>query len=131
MRLALSVQYATFLGLAIVTCGCSERSNTVQVQGQVIYRGEPLDSAGITFYPQKDRPVTGVVSQGAYAVDLAPGDYDVTITVGSEIPPGFKEGDTVPPPKVALPDEYTLRAKSTLKATVAAGQSEPIDFDLK
>ncbi len=60
-----------------------------------------------------------------------PGDYTATIVVGIEYPKGFKEGDPIPPPKVVLPDEYTTRAKSTLKVTVKVGQNEPIDFDLK
>jgi hypothetical protein len=47
------------------------------------------------------------------------------------LPPNFKEGDRVPPPKLIIPDQYSSRAKSTLKATVSPGQSEPINFDLK
>jgi hypothetical protein len=53
------------------------------------------------------------------------------VTVGAELPPGFKEGDLMPPPKVALPPEYTTLAKSTLQATVTPNQSEPIDFALE
>ena len=71
------------------------------------------------------------VSKGDYAVELAPGDYTTTIDLASEFPPGFKEGDPQPKPKYVLPDEYTTRAKSTLKTTVKAGDDQPIDFDLK
>jgi hypothetical protein len=77
------------------------------------------------------RPITAPSPHGEYSTELTPGDYVATVTVGIEYPPGFKEGDPIPKPKIALPDEYTSRVKSTLKATVKEGQTEPIDFDLK
>ena len=60
-----------------------------------------------------------------------PGEYTVTVAVGIEYPKGFKEGDPVPAVKIVLPDQYTSRAKSTLKAMVNKGQNAPIDFELK
>jgi hypothetical protein len=117
--------------LLISAHGCMKSSDGVPVRGHVSYRGDPLASAGITFFPANGRPVTAAVTQGDYAIEVVPGDYTVVVNVGSELPPGYKEGDPVQPPKVVLPDEYSERAKSTLKASVKAGQSEPIDFNLK
>jgi hypothetical protein len=71
------------------------------------------------------------VVQGEYETALTPGEYVAVVDVGAELPPGFKEGDPVPPPKVVLPQQYTVRMKSPLKATVAADQKVPINFDLK
>jgi hypothetical protein len=59
------------------------------------------------------------------------GEYVVVIMIGATTPEGYKEGDPLPPPKITLPDQYTVRAKSSLKANVAAGQSEPVNFELK
>ena len=111
--------------------GCKKPGNKAPVHGRIQYRGEPLASAGITFFPQKGRSVTATAPHGDYATELTPGDYTVVVAVGNELPQGFKEGDPVPPPKVVLPEEYTERAKSTLKASVTLGQDQPIDFDLK
>jgi hypothetical protein len=117
--------------LLIGAVGCGKSTDVQTVHGHVSYHGAPLAAAGITFFPSNGRPVTVLATNGEYTAELAPGAYTVTISVGPEIPPGFKEGDLVPPPKIALPPEYSVRAKSTLTATVAADQSEPINFDLK
>jgi hypothetical protein len=111
--------------------GCKKPGNTAAVHGRIQYRGEPLANAGITFFPQKGRPVTATAPQGDYSTELTPGEYTVVVAVGYELPKGFKEGDPVPPPKIVLPEEYTERTKSTLKASVKLGQDQPIDFDLK
>jgi hypothetical protein len=121
-----------FFLLVLNAAGCSKSSNTVSVSGHVAYRSEPINSGTVTFFPVAGRPVSAAISGGDYKADLAPGDYTVTVSLAPELPPGYKEGDPPPPPpKVVLPDTYTARAKSTLSAKVAAGQSEPIDFDLK
>ncbi len=111
--------------------GCKKSTGGVRVHGHISYGGQPLAASSVTFFPAVGRPMTATAPQGEYDAELMPGDYTAVVAVGIEYPPGFKEGDPVPAPKVVLPDEYTTRAKSTLKATVKQGQSEPIDFDLK
>lgn len=128
-------RYATrwCLALATVFCiGCAARSELLEVTGAVSYNNQPLTNAAITFFPTQGRPVTAPLdADGDYAIELAPGDYQVTITVGANVPPGFKEGDVLPPPPVVLPDRFTVRARTELNATVSEDQSEPINFDLK
>jgi hypothetical protein len=119
------------LMLAIGALGCKKSSGAVPVHGRVSFRGEPLENASVTFFPKTGRPVGTAILHGEYKAELTPNEYTVALDVAPEFPKGFKEGDPIPPPKVVLPEEYTSRAKSTLKATVKSGQSEPIDFDLK
>jgi hypothetical protein len=117
--------------LTVHVTGCKKPSGTIRVHGRLSYQTQPLDSAAITFFPATGRPTNAPAPHGEYATELAPGDYTVVVEVGTPYPPGFKEGDPIPPPKFVLPDEYTTRARSTLKATVKAGEDKPIDFDLK
>jgi hypothetical protein len=111
--------------------GCQKSNGTVAVRGHVNYKGAPLSSGALTFYPTTGRTTGAAISGGNYTSELMPGDYTVTVSVAQELPPGFKETDTPPPIKFVLPETYTNRAKSTLKASVQRAQSEPIDFDLK
>jgi hypothetical protein len=125
--------FSCIVGAVVLTSGgCRESSNTVSVHGSVTYRGKALTNAALMFFPATGRPTSVVISSdGNYSAELPPGDYVVTVNVGADLPPGYKEGDPLPPPKFILPDEYTSRAKSTLQATVAADQSAPIDFELE
>src|SRR5687767_11509641 len=114
------------------TAGCGESSNEVSVEGKVTYRGEPLDKGSVMFFPSTGRPAAAALSEGGeYSLELLPGLYTVTVNVGPDLPPGFREGDPVPPPKIVLPPEYTSLVRSRLTATVSDDSDEPIDFDLK
>jgi hypothetical protein len=116
---------------ALFLAGCGESSNKVSIAGHVTYQGQPLANGSIAFYPAAGRPViAGLSVDGAYSTELDPGDYTVTVDTASQLPPGFHEGDPVPPPKLVLPPEYTTRAKSKLTASVKEGQTEPINFAL-
>jgi hypothetical protein len=129
-KLALSLMWGGSLALLLVI-GCGKKSDTVSIGGRVSYRGQPLSDAAVTFYPTAGRPVSAPVSdQGEYEIELLPGDYTVTVNVGAEIPPGYKEGDPLPPPKVELPPQYTTMAQTKLTATVSES-GQQIDFELK
>src|SRR5262245_3334162 len=115
--------------VAMCTTGCGSSTNTVKVRGHAAYRGESLTNGTVTFFPASGRPMIAPLSEeGDYTAELAPGEYEVVMMIGTKPPEGYKEGDPLPPPKITLPDEYTIRAKSKLKASVAPGQSEAIDF---
>jgi hypothetical protein len=97
----------------------------------VTYQGQPISKAAITFFPTTGRPTTvPAADDGTYEASLVPGDYTVTVNVSVDLPPGFKEGDPYPKPKIVLPPQYTIQAKSPLTAKVSEDQSEPIDFAL-
>ena len=123
-----------FLALTLLlsgASGCKKPSGTESVHGTVSYRGEPLATAVVNFYPPTGRAIPASVTNGEYGAELAPGEYLAAIDLGVQLPAGFKEGDPIPPPKIVLPPEYTECAKSTLKASVKPGQVEPINFELK
>jgi hypothetical protein len=126
-----SVALFGLLLLLICAPGCGKSSGKVSVHGHVTYRGAPLESASLTFFPAKGRPEATTVSNGEYSVDLMPGEYSAIVMIGVDLPKGYKEGDPIPPQKIVLPEIYTSSAKSPLKATVTAGKNEPIDFELK
>ncbi len=130
-RLTAACHVATAL-LAICASGCGRTaSDTVAVHGHVSYRGEPLANGLVAFFPIHGRPVFAPISEsGDYRLDVEPGNYTVTVRISERLPPGFKEGDPLPPPKIVLPPEYTTQAKSKLHAAVSEDQSEPIDFAL-
>ncbi len=117
--------------IGLTAGGCAKSSDLRHVHGVIKYRNEPVSNASITFFPSTGRAVTAAVPEGEYNVELAPGDFTVTISVGVQLPKGFKEGDPIPAPKYVLSDEYTSRTKSKLKANVGQNQSDPINFDLK
>jgi hypothetical protein len=124
--------YPCLLSAFVLLCGCGKGSERVFVGGTVAYGDKPLPTAALTFYPNSGRPVTAPVSdQGQYQTELLPGEYVVTVNLSTQLPPGFKEGDPLPPPPIVLPQKYTNKATSTLTATVVPGQSEPIDFALE
>src|SRR6185436_4150704 len=114
----LRLHWLIMLLATISVAGCTKPSGTVAVNGHVSFRGESLTKAGLTFFPTTGRPVSVPVADGQYATNLLPGDYIVVATMGIDVPAGWKEGDPLPPPKITLPEEYTSRVKSTLKATV-------------
>jgi hypothetical protein len=117
--------------LIISATSCKKSDAGERIIGHVTYQKAPLTDAAVIFYPEAGRNSVGPLdSEGGYSISLAPGDYAVTVAISTGTPPGWKEGDPAPKPKIILPPEYTTRANSTLKASVKPGQSEPINFDL-
>ena len=119
--------------LLAVAAGCGEKkSDAVSVSGRVSYQNKPMTSSALTFFPASGRPIAAtVLSNGTYSSELPPGEYRVTIDVGRNFPPGWKEGDPEPPPPIALPAKYSSRLNTPLKATVTAeSDSQTIEFAL-
>ena len=113
--------------------GCRKSSGAVPVQGHVSFQGQPLENATLTFFPASGRPVDAAISNGEYATRLVPGDYTSVVSIAVKMPPGYgrTHWNQLPPQKFLLPEEYTVRKKSKLKAAVIAKQNEPINFELK
>jgi len=111
--------------------GCGRALNDVPVKGRVSYQGQPIAHGALMFFPPHGRAVVAPTNEaGEYVVQLAPGQYDVTVNASVQLPAGWKEGDPVPPQETVLPTLYTTRVKTPLKATVAASGTQSIDFVL-
>ena len=118
----------SILALAV---GCGGESNVTSLSGRVLYEGEPLSNASLMFYPAEGRPVIAPLSDGDYSLQLPPGEYRVTLNLGAELPPGWKEGDPVPPTTRKLPRQFSSRLETPLTATVSAeGEGQTIDFNV-
>jgi hypothetical protein len=122
---------ALLLAGTVVGCG-GDNSGDVAVQGSLAYQGKPVPDAKLDFFSSSGRPLTTQVSaDGEYNIELSPGEYRVVVTQGVTLPPGYKEGDPLPPPPVKLPPKYTKRVETPLTASVSAdNSSQTIDFNL-
>lgn len=119
------------LSIAVTSTGCGAKSEDVSISGNVSYAGQPISNGAVTFYPAKGRPIVVATDEsGVYSAMLNPGEYQVTLATSVKLPPGWKEGDPVPKQDSIVPAEFSTRARTPLKATVSASQSEPIDFVL-
>jgi hypothetical protein len=130
LRSQTSVVVTLLIGLSVI--GCGKGTGETAVSGRATYKGAPISNAALIFFPGVGRS-TNVTSDadGNYSTSLTPGEYTVTVMIGVELPPGWKEGQPIPRQKIMLPPQYGKRTQTPLKATVAAGQSDPINFDLK
>jgi len=126
------VRFASIALLLSSVSGCGGTAKQVNVWGNVSYRSAPITRGTLTFFPAGGRPVTAVIDRdGAYSCELVPGRYVATVTIGVDLPAGWKEGDPLPRPALILPPQYGSRKKTPLAADVAAGQSEAVDFLLQ
>lgn len=117
--------------LGIISGGCGKGPETTTVSGAIQLQSAPLARGAVTFFPERGRPTTAATNDaGRYSVDLAPGAYKVTVNIGVQLPPGWKEGDPVPPQQVTIPLQYTSRVNTPLRTTVTAVGAEPTDFAL-
>ena len=114
-----------------LTVGCGGESSVTSLSGRILYEGEPLSNASLMFYPGEGRPVIAPLSDGGYSVELPPGEYRVTVNLGAELPPGWQEGDPVPPTTRKLPNQFASRLDTPLTATVGAeGEGQTLDFSV-
>lgn len=131
LRMLLRHSIPCFVLLAVTCLGCGPKSGDVPISGTITIEGKLISNGAITFFPAKGRPIVVATSEsGVYSAALPPGEYRVTLATSVKLPPGWKEGDPVPKQELLVPAAYTSRARSPLKASVAADQTEPIDFVL-
>lgn len=126
--------------LPLLGCGGGDGLDRQSVSGTVSLDGVPLESGLITFDPasaQSETSVATEITAGSYTFGRdngpVPGEYRVVINSAAEatVEPtaGEAPGDTfIPPPKEEVPKKYNV--ESILKATVAAGDNPPIDFEM-
>jgi hypothetical protein len=124
---------------ALTLVGCSSDSDRCRVQGEVRYKGEPVDDGGIAFIPEREGDsqvrATGEIVDGHYDLDSKrgpyPGNYRVELywnkktgrTITSKASGATKEER-----KQVLPAKYN--ESTELKVEVKPGRNT-LDFDLK
>ena len=136
-----AASFLTLAGFAILA-GCSGSGVRVHpVRGEVFVGGKPAEGAVVHLHPfKKDKnepcpPAYATVqSNGSFQLTTyrpndgaAVGEYVVTVAWRPE---RTVEGETIVGPD-RLRDRYSKQDKSTLKATVTAGDNVLPRFDLK
>lgn len=129
--------------------GCGDgKLKTEPVTGKVTFNGEPIEGAKVVFSPvdtSQGKPAVGRTNeQGVYTLQTSegnvgagttPGEYIVMISKVKMVGTGKfltgEEGKQVEETKPVseLPDKYSDRRKTELKATVVSG-ANTFDFDL-
>ena len=136
MRGVLSVVTLGMCSLLLGGCG-GDGIPRVAVEGSVSFEGSPVTEGSITFIPVAAGPAAGTtIENGRYLIaedkGPSPGEYRVEIrsprltgkqalgTDGVTMEPVIEEG---------IPAKYN--SKTELKSTLASGQKNQVDFDLK
>lgn len=122
-------------GLALLTLvgllGCSG-GDASSLTGAVTIKGAPV-TTGVIGFRREGVPVAGgpINADGSYSVTLSPGEYKVRIDAPAPLPPGWKEGQPLPPATARLvPENYANFDTSGLTATVTGESSQKVDFAL-
>ena len=114
---------------ALSGCGGGDASS---LTGAVTIKGAPV-TTGIIGFRKEGAPLAGgpIGADGTYSVSLPPGEYKVRIDAPAPLPPGWKEGQPLPPATARLvPESYANFDTSGLTATVTGESSQKIDFAL-
>jgi hypothetical protein len=126
------------LASLLLAAGCgSGRPKCIAVSGIVTYRGKPVETAIVTFFPKNTRPATGWTdAQGRFTLrtfstgdGVVLGDHIVCVTK-KIVDAKTKKNDPYPKATSVLPDRYGTPVTSPLKATVTADGPNDFRFDL-
>ena len=107
----LRVYCSLFVGAVLaVTAGCggSSLGTPVPVTGKIIYQGQPVEGAQVTFHAKADTGEEGAVRRSANGRTAADGTFSLTT---------FKTGDG------ALPGDYVITV-SKIEGSAASGRTE-------
>ncbi|HSQ54322.1 MAG TPA: hypothetical protein VLM40_01145 [Gemmata sp.] len=150
MRKRLTASWcAAFLGvIALTATGCSSGEKLNPVKGKVLYKGEPLAGATVSFHPKgandlKRQPAIGLTQEdGTFTVKTGPddgapaGDYVVTIicTAQPKAADGKKKILSFGSEDISvdrLGGAYANMANSKINVTIKDGKNELEPFNLK
>lgn len=136
MRTVSGIVLAILIGL-LPSIGCGSSGLPAEVEGTVIYDGQPVPSGIVSFLPADggEQPSGGgFIHEGKYRVypesGLKPGNYRVEIRwgkkVGQKKDAGYGESPDIV--EEGLPAKY--HTESTLTAELKAGPNQ-VDFNLE
>lgn len=148
LRLAPPLRGWLVLTAALCCVSCSGSGASLNpVHGKVIYKGQPLKGALVTFHPTQSlnevkaaRPVGLTKDDGTFSLTTgqnegAPaGDYVVTLICSEEVPqPGGKKVFSTAPPESRdrFGGAYANAATSQIKVSIKSGPNQLEPFELK
>lgn len=133
LRMKDRVDLALLTAVVLLSVGCSDKSDTITVEGKISFNGTPVTSGVINFQPVNGQPMGGGVnSDGTYSYEVPPGEYKVRIDSPPAVPAEWKEGQPLPKLDARLvPGKYASYTTSGLTANIT-GEEDPqaIDFIL-
>jgi hypothetical protein len=129
---------------SLCSLSCSGGGALTSVQGKVLYKGQPLSGALVTFHPKEGADMNVTLPTGFTKEDgtftlttgqkegAAPGEYVVTV-ICSEVPKTAKKVFSTGGPETQdrLGGAYAHREKSRITATIKKGVNNLDPFDLK
>jgi len=131
------ILFASWIILAFIT-GCDGSKSQSGVEGNINFKGSPLDQGTIQFFPESGGAPVGssLIANGKYTIPkspgIAPGKYRIVISSGdTKAPPAeAMPGQSGPPAKERIPAEYNSGSlKNPVIREVGSGINQ-IDFDI-
>ncbi len=95
----------------LLPLGCSQKNSAaVVVMGQVTFEGVPIESGKIRFSPidEVGRPAESLIQNGAYTVEIAPGEVKILIDAYK---PGPPDASGMPTQEPFLPASYNSNSQ--------------------
>jgi hypothetical protein len=120
---------------SVAGCGPS-RPATTRVSGLVTFKGAPVAEADVNFIPADGRPASGRTdAEGRFSLStFVPGDGvlpgEHVVTVSKQVASKSNPDDIYQNYVDLLPPQYGSLRTSPLRATVEAGGSHDLTFDL-
>jgi hypothetical protein len=131
--------FAFVAAIAVLVPGCAKRTDRLQVSGQVILDGTPLESGSIRFTAtnrEKFMAAGAMIKDGAYKIPrdkgLVPGTYQVEISAPDDKSPltmtPVGNGRSTLVARERIPPEYNTN--STQKIEVTADGDNKFEFNI-
>lgn len=146
--------FIVLVGLISIGCGRSDRPETAYTEGTVMYNGNPVDKAVVSFMPvdaKVGRPATATTdANGKFVLTTfengdgaIAGDYQVSVVKPAEMELTAEEeasptlammrqqgGKVEKKKKSPIPEKYAVPNASGLQYTVQAGENNKFEINL-